>query len=185
MKLNSILPSLVLALAAALAAIGQAGSTQPAPAAANRAAERVPVVLEFFTSEGCSSCPPADALLARVAEQQPVAGADVIALEEHVDYWDHQGWVDPFSSAQWTQRQRDYALRFPDHGVYTPELVVNGRSGFVGSRASETYRAITGAVGQAHTDIVVSILKSDKDNHERMKVEAGKLLGAQPEDAPE
>jgi len=87
-------------------------------------------------------------LLARIAEQQPVAGADVIALEEHVDYWDHQGWVDPFSSAQWTQRQRDYALRFPDHGVYTPQLVVNGRSGFVGSRAGETYRAITGAMGR-------------------------------------
>jgi hypothetical protein len=185
MKLNSILPSLVLALSVALAAICQSGSTQTTPSDLNHSAKRVPVVLELFTSEGCSSCPPADALLAKVAEQQPVAGADVIALEEHVDYWDHQGWVDPFSSAQWTQRQRDYALRLADHGVYTPELVVNGRSGFVGSRASETYRAITGAVGQAHTDIVVSILKSDNDNHERMKVEAGKLLGAQPDDTAE
>ena len=185
MKLNSILPSLVFALAVALAAIGQAGSTQTAPATANRAAERVPVVLELFTSEGCSSCPPADALLARIAEQQPVAGADVIALEEHVDYWDHQGWVDPFSSAQWTQRQRDYALRFPDHGVYTPELVVNGRSGFVGSRAGETYRAITDAVRQDHTVLVVSILKSDKGNHERVRIEAGKLLAAQQDDTAE
>jgi len=185
MKLNSIVPSLVLALAVALAAICQGGFTQTTPAASNRTAERAPVILELFTSEGCSSCPPADALLARVAEQQPVAGADVIALEEHVDYWDHQGWVDPFSSPQWTQRQHDYALRLPDHGVYTPELVVNGRSGFVGSRTAETYRAITGAVGQAHTDILVSILKSEKNNHERVRVEAGKLLGAQPDDTAE
>ena len=185
MKLNSILPLPILSLAIALAAICQSGSTQTTVTGANRAVERVPVVLELFTSEGCSSCPPADALLARVAEQQPVAGADVIALEEHVDYWDHQGWVDPFSSAQWTQRQREYASRLPDHGVYTPELVVNGSSGFVGSRGAETYRAITGAMGQAHTDILVSILKSDKNNRERVRVETGKLLGAQQDDAPE
>ena len=185
MKLHSISPSLVLAFTAALAAICQPGSTQTTPDASSRAAERVPVVLELFTSEGCSSCPPADALLARVAEQQPVAGADVIALEEHVDYWDYQGWVDPFSSAQWTQRQRDYALRLPDHGVYTPELVVNGRFGFVGSRAAETYRAISGAAGQVHTNILVSILKSDKNNHERVRVEAGKLLGDQQDDTAE
>lgn len=185
MRLHSILPLFVLVLAMALAAFCQSGSTQTTATASSHMAERVPVVLELFTSEGCSSCPPADALLARIAEQQPVAGAEIIALEEHVDYWDHQGWVDPFSSAEWTQRQRDYALRLTDHGVYTPELVVNGRSGFVGSRAGETYRAITGAVAQARTDIHVSILKSDRNNHERVRIEAGKLLGAQQNDTPE
>src|SRR5260221_14262145 len=114
---------------------------------------RVPVVLELFTSEGCSSCPPADALLARLEEEQPVAGAEIIALEEHVDYWDHQGWIDPFSSAQWTQRQQGYASGFADHGVYTPELVVNGRSGFVGSHQGDAYRAIASAVSQPRTPI--------------------------------
>ena len=136
MNVNSIFLSVALASTVALAATyqygsAQNGSAQMATEPSNGGAARVPVVLELFTSEGCSSCPPADALLARLAEQQPVAGADLIALEEHVDYWDHQGWVDPFSSSQWTQRQQDYASRLSDHGLYTPELVVNGRSGFV------------------------------------------------------
>jgi hypothetical protein len=181
MKLRAILLFLVLVLAANC----HSGSTQTTATASNRTAERVPVVLELFTSEGCSSCPPADALLAKLAEQQPMAGADLIALEEHVDYWDHQGWNDPFSSSQWTQRQRDYAAGLADHGVYTPELVVNGRSGFVGSRTAETYRAILGAIAQPHTEISVSVLKGENRKHEGLRVEAGKLVGAQPDDTAE
>lgn len=181
MKLRSILLPLVLVLATNC----RSGLTQTTATAPNSTAERVPVVLELFTSEGCSSCPPADALLAKLAEQQPMAGAELIALEEHVDYWDHQGWNDPFSSAQWTQRQRDYAAGLADHGVYTPELVVNGRSGFVGSRTAETYRAITGAITQPHTEISVSVLKAENHKHEGLKIEAGKLVGAQQNDTAE
>jgi len=158
---------------------------QGAASAATDTGVRVPVVLELFTSEGCSSCPPADALLARLEEQQPIPGAEIIALEEHVDYWDHQGWNDPFSSAQWTQRQQVYASGFGDHGVYTPELVVNGRSGFVGSHEGYAYRAIASAMAQPRTRISLSLLKSERRDQAHLKVEVEKLQGAEPGDIAE
>ena len=176
---------LVTAMALTLAVTCQAGPQNAAGSASNTSAARVPVVLELFTSEGCSSCPPADALLAKLEEQQPVAGAEIIGLEEHVDYWDHEGWVDPFSSAQWTQRQEVYASGFADHGVYTPELVINGSSGFVGSRGGDVYRAVANAVAQPRTDISLSLLKSDKHDHQQVKVEVGKLQGAEQGDVAE
>jgi hypothetical protein len=114
-----------------------------------------------------------------------VAGAEIIALEEHVDYWDQEGWVDPFSSGQWTQRQQVYASGFGDHGVYTPELVVNGRTGFVGSHISDAFRAIASAAALPRTDISVSLLKSEKRDLAQAQVEVGKLQGAQQGDVAE
>src|SRR5467141_1215157 len=179
---SHFLPS---ALALTLAVTCQAGPPQSAAGTATSARVRVPVVLELFTSEGCSSCPPADALLAKLEEQQPVAGAEIIALEEHVDYWDHEGWIDPFSSAQWTQRQMVYASGFADHGVYTPELVVNGRSGFVGSHEGYAYRAIASAMAQPRTHISLTLLKSERRDQAHLKVEVEKLQGAEPGDIAE
>jgi len=114
-----------------------------------------PVVLELFTSEGCSSCPPADALLKRLDEAGRIGDTDIIAIEEHVDYWDHQGWRDPFSSSDWTGRQEQYSRALHHDGVYTPELVVNGLSDLVGNRESEVFRHITEAAKTS--DIAVRI----------------------------
>src|ERR1700735_1542793 len=93
----------------------------------------VPVIVELFTSEGCSSCPAADRMLARLEQTQPVPGAQVVAIEEHVDYWNQLGWNDPFSSPQYRARQNDYAVAFKANNIYTPQMVVNGQSEFVGS----------------------------------------------------
>jgi hypothetical protein len=127
------------------------------------------VIVELFTSEGCSDCPPADRLLAQLQRTQPVPGADIIALEEHVDYWNNQGWVDPFSSVQFTNRQSDYehSLRVSS-GPYTPQMIVDGGAQFVGSNE----RAALAAIGKAaeNPETVVAIKQApDADS------DAGKL----------
>jgi hypothetical protein len=111
-------------------------------------------LLELFTSQGCSSCPPADALLAElVAEQQ---GRPVYALSFHVDYWNRLGWQDPYSDALYSARQRTYARHLPEGRVYTPQLVINGRRGLVGSRAREVRAALDEALANpARTGIVL------------------------------
>jgi hypothetical protein len=102
------------------------------------------VLVELFTSEGCSSCPPADALLARLAQER-VGGAQVIALSEHVDYWDDLGWRDQFSSPTFTRRQETYTRRLRLTGLYTPQLVVAGRADVLGSDARGARAAIAAA----------------------------------------
>jgi len=100
-----------------------------------------PVVLELFTSQGCSSCPPADDLLRKIG-RDPKARGKIIALAFHVDYWNHLGWRDPFSSREWSLRQSEYARSMKLEGPYTPQLVVNGTRQMVGSSTGEILRAI-------------------------------------------
>lgn len=141
----------VLKTAASLAIAATAGLRSTAAAAK---APR-PVVVELFTSQGCSSCPPADHVLAKLAERQ-----DVIALSMHIDYWDYIGWKDPFASPVITQRQRDYARRFGSRSVYTPQMVVDGLDHVVGSHGMEVMRLIAEAKQRSGTPVDVDLSRN-------------------------
>ena len=141
----------VLALGAAWALVAARGAD-----AGTGPKTRTPVLVELFTSEGCSSCPPADALLANLAKSQPVAGALVIPLSEHVDYWNHLGWSDPYSSKLFSERQNAYAAAFQNSGVYTPQAVVDGGVELVGSDEGKMQSAIASAARQPKLHVVVT-----------------------------
>jgi hypothetical protein len=130
--------------ALAFVLLGSAAFAQPSPPA-----QRQPVLVELFTSEGCSDCPPADALLARLDTAQFVPGAQAIVLSEHVTYWNHLGWRDPFSFDAMSERQSQYARRLALDDVYTPQMVVDGTQQFVGSDAAALTHAIARAATQA------------------------------------
>src|SRR5271169_6731384 len=119
---------------------------------AGLAAER-PVVVELFTSQGCSSCPPANAYLNELSKQR----ADVLALAFHVTYWDYLGWKDPFSMQTATDRQARYGQRFGD-GSYTPEIVVDGSTGHVGSDRNDVNNAIARARAESRTAADVRVV---------------------------
>jgi hypothetical protein len=122
--------------------------------------ERVPVLVELFTSEGCSSCPPADTLLMQLDQLQPVAGAEVIVLSEHVDYWNYIGWKDPFSSPLFSRRQEIYSSVFGGDSIYTPQMVVDGEREFVGSRVSQARQEIAKAAEQKKAVVTLKPLQN-------------------------
>lgn len=121
------------------------------------------VLAELFTSEGCSSCPPADHLLETLLKEQPISGVYVVPLSEHVTYWDHQGWKDPFGSEQFTNRQKAYGFGFNLDSIYTPQLVIDG---------------VTEAVGSDERNVRRMLMTAAKAPKPRLTVEASVKDGA-------
>jgi hypothetical protein len=146
---------------------------------------RTPVIVELFTSEGCSSCPPADALLARLAEEQVANNVQLIALEEHVDYWNDLGWVDPFSSRDWTSRQYVYAEALGNGNAYTPQMVVDGTVEFVGSHTKQARETILRAGSKTKISVSLEQGKPNGPDAIDFSAKVGKLEGATKSDHAE
>jgi hypothetical protein len=147
-------------IAAAMAMRGAAPPAQLGP---------TPVLVELFTSHGCSSCPPADELLSSMQHDPPLRG-HVILLAYHVDYWDQLGWRDPFSSKAWTQRQNDYVRAFHLESPYTPQAVVDGTEFMVGSDARRLYGAV---VQESQRKAAANVRVDVKDGVAEVHAEGG------------
>jgi len=137
---GGVLSLLIVAAASATAV----GTQHPAP-----------VVIELFTSEGCSSCPPADELLSKIAKEPAMAGVPVIPLGMHVTYWDQLGWRDPASLQAATDRQQAYGHVFGPDSLYTPQAVIDGRTQVIGSAEAGIRRAVADAARQPHAEMTV------------------------------
>lgn len=135
-----------------------AESVPSAPAAPG---PKQPVLVELFTSEGCSSCPPADRTLAFLKKEQPVAGAEVIALAYHVDYWNYIGWMDRFSSPRFSRRQESYTGKFALSSIYTPQMIVDGDAQFTGSDTGRAVQEIGKAVQDRKGRVEVSFANGE------------------------
>jgi len=176
----------MLLLSAAVGHRGQATERGYEPAPRPAQGPRTPVIVELFTSEGCSSCPPADALLARLDKIQPVPGAEVIALKQHVDYWNHLGWRDPYSSEQFSARQEGYARAFGNNGLYTPQMIVDGQTEFVGSQESRARQAIAQAARSPKAAVHLAWASNpEAGNAMPLEVRVEKLEGAMAGDTAE
>jgi hypothetical protein len=133
------------------------------------------VLVELFTSEGCSDCPPADALLEKLDRTQPIRGVELVVLSEHVDYWDHIGWKDPYSSHEYSERQSLFAGRFGLGSVYTPQMVVDGRIELVGSDERGAIKAIENAAKSEKIPVGLSSIHFEGNKCVTLHVETGAL----------
>ncbi len=149
------------------------------PAEANiwQKPQRQAVFVELFTSQGCSSCPPADKVLRRLLKEGSVDGVQVVAIGEHVDYWNRLGWKDPFSSAQFSRRQSEYARFWNSSSIYTPQMVVDGRYQFVGSSYSRALAAIKQAAGHRAAAKIGLSFKSTEQRRQPSRSDDGSSNG--------
>ena len=119
--------------------------------------------------------PPADLILKKLSERPIVPGTEIIALEEHVDYWDHQGWKDPHSSAEYTERQDEYAHVLGKGGIYTPQMIVDGQTEFIGGHASEALAVVQKASTQPKVDIQLSPSANSENNKATFDIKISNL----------
>jgi hypothetical protein len=140
----------------------------------------IPVVVELFTSEGCSSCPPIDTFLRKVDTFQPIKGVQVIGIEEHVDYWNQDGWVDPYSALEWTERQEAYVMKFKDKTPFTPQLVVAGDKEMVGANTTQIFSAIRQAAEQENVQVSVQPGTADGKDAQQFSVRVTSAGSAKP-----
>jgi hypothetical protein len=155
------------------AAVPQSSTPQPTPTQS----ERTPVLVELFTSEGCSTCPPADSLLSKLEEIQPIPNAEIIGLEEHVDYWNHDGWEDPFSSSEWTLRQQEYVARFKGQTPFTPQMIVDGQREFTGNSSRDAVAAIQEAARRPKPQVSITTQAATERDAQHIEVRVGSLAG--------
>lgn len=146
----------------ALSILAAAWMVPFAAAQTSQSTQRVPVLVALFTSEGCSDCPPADALLARLDSTQFVPDADAIVLSEHVTYWNHDGWRDPFSLDDVDERQRSYVFRFGLKDSYTPQAVIDGGVQMVGNNTNAVASAIEQAARNPKQPITIENAEWEK-----------------------
>lgn len=132
------------------------------------------VLVELFTSEGCSSCPPADKVLEELSNEQPIANTEIIVLSEHVDYWNRLGWQDPYSLNEFSLRQSNYAEVFDNSSVYTPQMVINGQYELIGSDKQKALRLINNSVEQSLYEIKLSYKENTKNSLE-LDIDISKL----------
>ena len=146
------LAGILMVFGPAMGLFGQSAPTDPA-------SQRVPVLVELFTSEGCSDCPPADSLLGQLDTKQPLKSAQAIVLSEHVTYWNREGWTDPYSLDAMTDRQEAYVRHFGLESSYTPQMVVDGTTQFVGSNVKALTAAIEDAAKTAKQPLTIENAK--------------------------